>query len=82
MSARAFVLIEAEAGKSLKVVAALKGIEGVTTANQVTGPYDVIAVIDRDKIGEIGSVIAEKIQSIPGVSRTVSCFSHEAIKKD
>ena len=82
MSARAFVLIEAEAGKSLKVVAALKGIEGVTTANQVTGPYDVIAVIDRDNLEEIGSVIAEKIQSIPGISRTVSCFSHEAIKKD
>jgi len=82
VSARAFVLIEAEAGKSLKVVAALKGIEGVTTANQVTGPYDVIAVIDRDNLEEIGSVIAEKIQSIPGISRTVSCFSHEAIKKD
>jgi len=82
VSARAFVLIEAEAGKSLKVIAALKGIEGVTTANQVTGPYDVIAVIDRDNLEEIGSVIAEKIQSIPGISRTVSCFSHEAIKKD
>ena len=82
MSAKAFVLIEAEAGKSLKVAAALKGIEGVTTANQVTGPYDVIAVIDRDNLEEIGSVIAEKIQSIPGISRTVSCFSHEAIKKD
>jgi len=83
VSAKAFVLIEAEVGKSLEVVAALKGIEGVTTVNQVSGPYDVIAVVDRDNLEDIGGVIAEKIQSIPGVSRTVSCFSlSEVIKKD
>lgn len=82
MSVKVFVLIGVETGMSLKVVAALKEIEGVTTADQVTGPYDVIAVVDRDKVEEIGSIIAEKIQFIPGVSRTVSCFSQEAIKKD
>ncbi len=83
MSARVFVLIEAEVGKSHEIVAALKGIEGVTTADQVTGPYDVIAVMDRDKLDEIGSVIIEKIQPLPGVSRVVSCFAlKEAIKTD
>ena len=83
MSARVFVLIEAEVGKSHEVVAALKGIEGVTTADQVTGPYDVIAVVDRDKLDEIGSELIETIQLIPGVSRVVSCFAlNEAIKTD
>ena len=83
VSARVFVLIEAEVGKSHEVVAALKGIEGVTTADQVTGPYDVIAVVDRDKLDEIGSELIETIQLIPGVSRVVSCFAlNEAIKTD
>ena len=83
MSVKAFVLIEVDTSKNLNVLAALKGIEGVTTANIVTGPYDVIAVINRDKLEEIGSVIAEKIQPIPGVARVVSCLArNEAIKKD
>ena len=34
MSAKAFILIEAKVGKSQEVVAALKGIEGVTTVDQ------------------------------------------------
>ena len=82
-SEKAFVLIEVDTGKNLNVLAALKGIEGVRTADIVTGPYDVIAVVDRDKLDEIGSIIVEKIQSIPGVSRVVSCLArNEAVKKD
>ena len=83
MSTRVFVLIQAKVGKSNEVVAILKGIEGVTTAEQVTGPYDVIAVVDGNNLDEIGSIITEKIQPIPSVSRIVSCIAlNEAIKKE
>ncbi|MBA7675918.1 hypothetical protein ES703_84157 [subsurface metagenome] len=75
VSAKAFVLIEAEIGKSHEVVAALRKIEGVITADPVTGPYDVIAVVDGDSLDEIGSVVTGKIQPVPGVSRIVSCLA-------
>ena len=75
VTAKAFVLIEAEVGKSHKVVATLKGIKGVTAADQVTGPYDVIAVVEGERLDEIGNIVTGKIQRVPGVSRIVTCLA-------
>ena len=83
MSAKAFVLIEAEVGKSHEVVTTLRQTEGVKTADSVTGPYDVIAVVEGERLEEIGNIVTEKIQPVPGVSRIVSCLAmNEAVKKD
>jgi len=75
MSAKAFVLIEAEVGKSHGVVAALKEFEGVKSANSVTGLYDVIAVVEGGRLDEIGNIVTGKIQHVPGVSRIVTCLA-------
>ena len=75
MSEKAFILIEAEVGNSKKVVAALKEVEGVTMADCVTGPYDVIAVVEGEGLREIGNIITGKIQLVPGVSRIVTCLA-------
>ena len=42
MSVTAYVLIQTEVGKSVKVAEAARGIDGVVSAASVTGPYDVI----------------------------------------
>jgi len=77
VTAKAFVLIEAEAGKGYEVVAALKGIEGVTVADLVTGPYDVIAIVEGQRLDEIGDIVTGEIQPVPGVFRIVSCLVRE-----
>ena len=77
VAAKAFVLIEAEVGKGHEVVAALKGIEGVAAADLVTGPYDVIATVEGQRLDEIGDIVTGKIQPVPGVSRVVSCLVRE-----
>lgn len=77
MAAKAFILIEAEVGKGHEVVAALKGIEGVVAADLVTGPYDVIATVEGQRLDEIGDIITGKIQPVPGVFRIVSCLVKE-----
>ncbi|MBA7706884.1 hypothetical protein ES703_115743 [subsurface metagenome] len=82
MSAKVFVLIETEVGKINKVVATLKGIEGVKTADCVTGPYDVIAVIERESLNDIGDLVTGKIQSIAGISRTVVCLARQDTASD
>ena len=77
MAVKAFILIEAEVGKGHEVVAALKEIEGVTAADLVTGPYDVIAIVEGQRLDEIGNIVTGKIQPVPGVSRIVSCLVRE-----
>ena len=75
MSAKAFVLIETEVGKTSEVVTTLKQTEGVKTADAVTGPYDVIAVVEGERLDEIGNIVTEKIQRVPGVSRIITCLA-------
>ena len=77
MTAKAFILIEVEVGKGYEVVAALKEIGGVTAADLVTGPYDVIATVEGQRLDEIGDIVTGKIQPVPGVSRVVSCLVRE-----
>ena len=42
MSVQAYVLIQTEVGKASSVAKAVTAIAGVTIAEGVTGPYDVI----------------------------------------
>ena len=42
MTVQAYVLIQTEVGKAATVVRAIRDIDGVTLAEDVTGPYDVI----------------------------------------
>ena len=75
MSAKVFALITAKPGKDREVVAALKGLEGVTTADAVTGPYDVIAVVEGERFDEICKLVTREIQPVPDISGIVICLS-------
>ena len=77
MAAKAFVLIETVVGRDKGVVAALKQLEGVKSVDTVTGPYDVIATIERETLNDIGDLVTAKIHPVAGISRTVSCLVME-----
>ena len=79
MAAKAFILIETAVGKSKEVVASIRKLEGVKSVNIVTGPYDVIAIIEAENLNDIGNLVTGKIHPIAGISRTVTCL---AIKTD
>jgi len=74
MAAKAFVLIETTVGRVKEVVDALRQVEGVKSVDPVTGPYDVIAVVEQDSLTDIGDLITGKIHPVPGISRTVTCL--------
>ncbi len=74
VAAKAFVLIETAVGKSKDVVASIRKIEGVVSVDVVTGPYDVIAVIQGETLNDIGDTVTEKIHPVAGISRTVTCL--------
>ena len=74
MAAKAFVLIETAVGRSKEVVTALRTLKGVTSVDTVTGPYDIIAIIEGKTLNDIGDTVTENIHPIPGISRTVTCL--------
>ena len=72
---RAYVLINASAGKAIEVSRSLQGVKGIELADAITGEYDVIAQVEAPDVAAIGSVIVEKIQKIDGVFKTVTCLA-------
>ena len=75
MAAKAFVLIETAVGRNKEVVAALKQLRGVKSVDTVTGPYDVIAIIEGETLDDIGDIVTGKIHPVAGISRTVTCLA-------
>ena len=75
MAAKAFIMIETAVGKTKEVVASLGSLEGVQSVDTVTGPYDIIAIIERETLSDIGDLVTSKIHTVNGVSRTVTCLA-------
>ncbi len=75
MAAKAFVLIETAVGKSKEVVEAIRQLKGVKSVDTVTGPYDVIAIVEGENLNDIGELVTAKIHPIAGISRTVTCLA-------
>ncbi len=74
MSTKAYVLIETVAGRNPEVVSALRQLPRVSRVDVVTGPYDIISIIEADSLTEVGAVVTTRMQPIPGVARTVTCL--------
>lgn len=75
MVAKAYVLIETAVGRNKEVVAALEQLKGVKSVDIVTGPYDIIAIMEGESLNDIGDLVTGKIHPITGISRTVTCLA-------
>lgn len=75
MTSKAFILIETDVGKSKAVADVLRKLEGVDSADIVTGPYGLIAVIHGETLNDVGELVTGKIHPVPGISRTVTCLA-------
>jgi DNA-binding Lrp family transcriptional regulator len=69
----AYVLIQTEVGKVAHVAQALGELDGVQLAEDVTGPYDVIARVQAPGLDQLGKLVASRIQLVDGVTRTLTC---------
>ena len=78
MAAKAFVLIETAVGRNKEVATALEHLKGIKSVDVVTGPYDIIAVIEAASLNDVGDIVTGKIHPIAGISRTVTCLSLRA----
>ena len=69
----AYILIQAEVGKAAQVAKDIVEIKGVQLAEDVTGPYDVIARAEARNLDELGKLVVARLQVVDGITRTLTC---------
>jgi DNA-binding Lrp family transcriptional regulator len=70
---QAYILIQTEVGKAADVAREIAEIDGVTTAEDVTGPYDVIVRAEARNVDELGKLVVARVQAVEGITRTLTC---------
>ena len=73
MAVEAYILIQTEVGKAASVAESASRIQGVTSAEDVTGPYDVIVRAQADTVDDLGKLVVSEIQKVEGITRTLTC---------
>ncbi|GAA4807309.1 Lrp/AsnC ligand binding domain-containing protein [Actinomycetospora chlora] len=70
---QAYILIQTEVGRAAAVASDVAGIDGVTRAQDVTGPYDVIVCAEAADVDSLGRDVVHAVQKVPGITRTLTC---------
>ncbi len=73
MTVSAYVLIQTEIGRAASVAEAARRVEGVVSADDVTGPYDVIVKASSSSMDHLGGLVVSRLQTIEGITRTLTC---------
>jgi DNA-binding Lrp family transcriptional regulator len=71
----AYILIEVQVGRTTDVLRSLRRLDGVVSADVVTGPYDVIALISAPNMAAVADLVTGLVQGVPGVLKTITCVT-------
>jgi DNA-binding Lrp family transcriptional regulator len=67
------VLIQTAVGQTGRVAREVAEMPGIASAVPVAGPYDVIAIVEAASMDALGKMVVSRIQSVKGVTRTLTC---------
>ena len=70
---QAYVLVQTEVGRAASVAEEITDIDGVSLAEDVTGPYDVIVRAEASNMDDLGKLVIARIQGVQGITRTLTC---------
>jgi DNA-binding Lrp family transcriptional regulator len=71
---QAYVLIQTEPGRAgARVSADVAEVKGVVSAEDVSGPYDVIVRIQAPSLDRLARNVVSRIQRVDGITRTLVC---------
>jgi DNA-binding Lrp family transcriptional regulator len=70
---QAYILVQTEVGKAAAVAAQISDITGVISAEDVTGPYDVIVRAEAEDVDLLGQLVVAQVQGVGGITRTLTC---------
>jgi DNA-binding Lrp family transcriptional regulator len=69
---QAYVLIQTTVHAE-HVAREIRTIQGVESADDVSGPYDVIVRAHAPDMDTLGQLVVSRIQSVEGITRTLTC---------
>lgn len=69
---QAYILIQTEVNAG-NVARELRTIGGVESAEDVSGPYDVVVRATAPDMDSLGQLVVARVQSIDGITRTLTC---------
>ena len=70
---QAYILVQTEVGKAAAVASEISKIDGVISAEDVTGPYDVIVRAEAEDVDLLGQLVVAQVQGVSGITRTLTC---------
>jgi DNA-binding Lrp family transcriptional regulator len=73
MTVSAYVLIQTEVGKAAQVANEEARVDGVVAAENVIGPYDVIARAEAASDDDLAKMVVGQVQLVDGITRTLTC---------
>lgn len=68
----AYVLVQTAVNAS-HVAQEIRALDGVQSADDVSGPYDVIVRVAASDMDTLGRLVVSSIQSVDGITRTLTC---------
>ena len=68
----AYVLIQTSVNAA-SVAQDIRKLDGVRSAEDVSGPYDVIVRLHAPDVDSLGKLVVSSIQSVEGITRTLTC---------
>ncbi len=69
---KAYILIQTAVNVA-QVARDIRELDGIEAADDVSGPYDVIVRANAGSMDSLGRLVVAKIQTIEGVTRTLTC---------
>jgi DNA-binding Lrp family transcriptional regulator len=77
MTAKAFVLINAEVGREQDLIRQLRSIPNVTEVHVVYGVYDVIAKVEANTMEKVKETITNSLRRLDNVRSTLTMIAVE-----
>ena len=68
----AYILIQTTV-HAAHVAGDVRAIEGVESADDVSGPYDVIVRASAPDMDALGQLVVARVQAVEGITRTLTC---------
>ncbi|MFT4044333.1 MAG: Lrp/AsnC ligand binding domain-containing protein [Gordonia sp. (in: high G+C Gram-positive bacteria)] len=70
---QAYILIQTDVGRAALAAATIAEITGVTSSEEVSGPYDVIVHVEAADATHLTTDVVPQIQKVDGITRTLTC---------
>ncbi len=70
---RAYMFINAMRGLSLAIIKEIRSVEGITSADAITGDYDIVAAVEAKDLPQLRQTMAG-VQAMEGILKTTTCM--------